>query len=436
MPEEANDHTAPDSSVSDGAEPSVSNPTEQPVSEPTVNTPVPLSGGSVAPGLPPARKLALFRNSKRFGLFAAIAIGLFVLIGASAAAYYGVVVPNKPENTLKKAVSNTITQKKIKFDGKLSYESTDNKAAIKAVNATFNGAADTEANTFGSAIEIIASGAKLPIELRRVDKSLYFKIGDLSSVKGLVQTAAPELASTIDVINKKVANQWVEVDETLLKQTDAQTHADCTLNTSFALTQADVELLQKRYQEVPFAAVKSTSADTVNGHSATKYEVEINDNKGAEFAKGLQDLSVVKKLKACDSSKSKSSPDTTSLADNDITPLTIWVSKDSKQIVKLAGKSTAQDEQKSKFKASFEVTMQYGQATIIKPEGAKPALDLLSSLAPLLGSSAMPAFQDDAVTPSSLHGPSDVSGVSPECLQAIQAYANSNGSKPIPANCL
>ncbi len=58
------------------------------------------------------------------------------------------------------------------------------------------------------------------------------------------------------------------------------------------LTKADMELLQKRYQQVPFASIKSNTADTVNGSAAIKYEISVNDNKGAEYIKGLNELSV------------------------------------------------------------------------------------------------------------------------------------------------
>ena len=375
----------------------------------------------------------ILKNNKKPVLLAAVVVGLLVLVGGTAAAYYGAILPNKPENVLKRAISNTAQETKTRFEGKLNYESTDEKATVKAVNVTFKGEADTQASKFGSTFDITASGAKLPVELRSVDKSLFIKIGDLGSVKGLAQTIAPEYGLIVDEVNKKVANQWIEVDETLLKQAKA----DCALNTSFALTQSDMELLQKRYQQVPFASIKSNTPDNVNGRSATKYEISVDDNKGAEFIKGLDELSVVKKIKQCNQGKQNTDP-TKSLADNDTTPVTLWVDKANKQIVKIASQSTKQNEEKDKIKASFEITMQYGQAQVVKPEGAKPFLEVFGEFSQLFGAGGLGQnsnAQDQPGLSQSLNS-SNVEGVSPECLRAIQDYSNSGGTKPIPANCL
>ncbi len=438
MPNEPQNQTTPEDPMQIPPEPDQPPAAPSPYTpeQPAVNTAVPITGTTPAsPQLPVPPAPVTSKNSRKLKLLAALVAALLVVVGGSAAAYYAVVVPNKPENVLKKAISNTALQKKAKFDGKISYESTDPAASLKAVNVTFNGAADTDANNFGTAFEITASGAKLPIEVRHVDKSVFFKIGDLGSIKGLAQAAAPEYGTVVDTLNKKIANQWVEVDETLLKQANA----DCALNTSFALSQEDIDILQKRFDQVPFASVKSTSDDTVNGHSAIKYEINIDDNKGAEYVKGLDELPLVKKIKQCNPSSQQSATDTTkSLADNDITPLTLWVDKDSKQIVKLAGQSTKQDETKDKFKATFEVTLQYGQASVTKPDGAKPFMEVFGDLSQLFGS--LGQNTDTSISSSQLgHGTGaegNVEGVSPECLKAIQDYANSSGTKPIPQNCL
>jgi len=392
-------------------------------------TPATVSGSNYEPT---SNNTPIPKNNKKLVLLAAVVAGLLVLVGGTAAAYYGAILPNKPENILKRAISNTAQETKTKFEGKLNYESTDEKATVKAVNVTFKGEADTQANKVGLTFDITASGAKLPVELRSVDKSLFIKIGDLGSVKGLAQTIAPEYGLIVDEVNKKVANQWIEIDETLLKQAKA----DCALNTSFALTQSDMELLQKRYQQVPFASIKSNTPDNVNGRSAIKYEISVDDNKGAEFIKGLQELSVVKKIKECNQGKQVTDP-TKSLADNDTTPVTLWVDKANTQIVKVASQSTKQDEEKEKMKASFEITMQYGQAQVVKPEGAKPFLEVFGEFSQLFGAGL---GQNLGSAPQSGTGPSanasDVPGITPECLRAIQDYSNSGGTKPIPANCL
>ncbi|MBA3758888.1 hypothetical protein H0X10_04670 [Candidatus Saccharibacteria bacterium] len=353
-------------------QPEITSDTSVTPPEPQTTAPVsPATPVTISPTPPKSGGKKLFG---KIGMVPAVIIAVVLLVGGSAAAYLGIVIPNKPENVLKIAFENTALQKKSKFDGKFTYESTDPEAQIKAVNITFKGQGDIEKNAFQTELEATASGVKLPIEIRSVDKSLFVKVGDLSTIKNLAIAAAPEYGVIIDEVNKKLADQWIEIDETLLKQVGA----DCALNTSLALTNEDIEMLKKRYQEVPFTAVKSTTSEAVNGRDAYKYEIELDDNKGAEYIKGLQELSVVKKLKEC--SKDDDVLDTKELADDDITPITLWIDKDTKTLSKFVMNSTQQDEEKSQIKGSLEMTFQFGEAEIVKPEGARPALEVFGEL--------------------------------------------------------
>lgn len=321
------------------------------------------------------------KKKKKLGLMAIIVAVLLVVIGGSAGAYYGVIVPNKPENILQTAIKNTALQKKAKFSGKFSIENTEEGAPLKAVNISMNGQSDLDNHAFQIVTEVTASGIKIPLEIRGVDKSLFFKVGDLSTLEGLASAASPEMAPLVGQVSKKVADKWIEIDETLLKQANLS----CSLDTDYSLTKEDVDILIKRYKEVPFATVKSSS-DTVDGKAAIKYDIEVDDNKGADYAKGLDQISVVKKLKECNKSDSF---DTKSLADNDKTPLTLWVNKSSKQIVKLQLLSTAKDEQEDHMKGSFEISMQYGEASISKPDGAIPLMQIIGELGTVLGGSPL-----------------------------------------------
>lgn len=443
MPEDNQPNTSPDlqypvTNTVENLAPTTEQ-TVQPASDtPKSAAPAPTAiTGDTAPFKPAAAPATIYsknapasKGKKKVNKLAVLAAGVVLLIGGSASAYYGVIAPNQPENVLKTAISNTAQQRKVDYDGKFTYESTEKKSELKAVNITFNGQYDADQSDFSSVYNITASGATLPLEIRGVGNSLYFKVGDLSSIKGLVQAGAPAYASAIDGINKTIANQWIEVDETLLKQANA----NCALDTSFALTKTDIELLQKRYKEVPFANVKNNSNDNVNGRAAIKYEIDLDDNKLAEYSKQLQELSIVKKMKECNPNKDESA-DLDSLADDDITPITLWVDKSSKQIVKLAGKSTKQDEKKSQFKADFEVTLKYGQASIAKPDGSKPFMEVFGGLSEVLGPLLSGGLNGDQNTQYS-SDLSELQGVSPECLTALQAYGNSNGTTPIPPNCL
>lgn len=315
-------------------------------------------------------------NKKKLSLSAIVAVIAVIILGGSAAAYFGIIVPgNKPENVLKKAIANTSEQTQSKFSGKFSFESLDPAAEIKAVTIDFNGQSDIENNAFQIESEVTASGVKVPVEVRGLDGSLYIKLGDLRGIKSVVQLSAPEYAPVVDIVSDKVAERWMEIDETLSKQVGS----GCTLNmSSFALNEDDLELLSRRYDEVPFMAVQNSSSDTVNGRPAIKYQLEIDDNKAAEFGSGIQELSVIKKIKEC--GPNDDNIDTSNRADDDVTPLTIWVDKGNKRITKLASQTTEQDENNNKARGSFEVTLEYGQADISKPDGARPITEVIGEV--------------------------------------------------------
>lgn len=349
-----------------------SSPTDNIVSQ---ATPAPSSYTSPAEVLSTPPKPGKKKLFGKLGLIPTVLVISALLFGSGAAAYFGVIVPNKPENVLKTAIENTARQTKSKFDGKFNFESTDPSATVKAVNINFRGQGDSEQSAFQTEFDITASGVSLPFEVRSVEKSIYVKVGDLSTIKSLAMAASPEYGGLIDLANEKLANQWIEIDETLLKQAEA----DCALNTSYALTDEDIDLLTKRYQEVPFTTVKSTSSEEIDGRDTYKYEIDLDDNKAAEYAKGLEGLSIVQKLKEC-SDEEDDPLDTEELADDDITPLTLWVDKGSKTIRRFVMNSTKQDEEKSNFKGSFEINFTFGEAEVTKPENSKPAMEVIADL--------------------------------------------------------
>jgi len=331
-------------------------------------------------------------KKKKVALFAAILAGLLVLGAAGAGAYFGVYVPSKPENVLKAAIANTAQQTKTKFSGSVSVETlgTDKFAAQIAIS----GQANSDNKSFESNFDATISGVKLPIETRYVDKTGYVKLGDLGTLKSLASGyLGTESAGLIDQVSAKISNRWIEFDQTLMKQAEL----DCALETPWTLNKGDVDILTKQYEAVPFATIKSSSKEDLAGKSAIKYEIEIDDNKGSEYVKGLGELSLVKALKNCESSKD--SIENNDLADGDITPITLWVDADSKTIVKMAGKTTKQDEEKEKTKGTYEINFQYGQADVTKPEGAIPALELYGEILPIFNS-AIPSLSEAGGSPA------------------------------------
>jgi hypothetical protein len=97
-----------------------------------------------------------------------------------------------------------------------------------------------------------------------------------------------------------------------------------------------------------------------------------------EYQKGLNNLSALKAIKACGSNSLTTAAES-SLADHDKTPLTVWVDKANKRIVKLSSHSTTQDEKKGTT-GTIELNFDYKKVAIQAPANAKPALDVLTEL--------------------------------------------------------
>lgn len=331
-----------------------------------------MGGGSV---MPPKKS----RSVLKIALLTLLGVG--VLAGGSAAAYFGVVVPNKPENVLKAAVMNTLEQKSVTAKMNLEAKITD----VPAFKAEATIKSDTKAKASSMDMKVTVSGVSLTGEMRYVDKSAYMKVGDFSNITDLVDSFAPEYGSQVNSINDKVADKWYEIDSTIIKEANA----DCALDIDSTLTDADYELITKLFEKSPFVTIASTANDTVDGKPAIKYVLNIDSKKSESFIKGLDQTSVIKKLNECDKQAgsisvtgdqdiTKSVSDVAA-SDAEIMPITIWVNKGSKLITKFATETTDKQE-KEGASVKVDMTMDYASVSIAKPEGAKPITTLLTDL--------------------------------------------------------
>lgn len=334
-----------------------------------------------------------------------LAIGIALLVvGGSVGAYLGVIMPNKPENVLKTAFENTAKQTQVNFNGVGKFESTKPNADIKAFNIEYNGKVDSQKNIFQTEMKFTASGVSLPVDIRKVDTSLYLRFGDLKTIQNLAGTAAPEYAQLISLFGDKISNQWIEIDETLLKQSE---EANCALNTSLTLTDGDIELLKSKYESSPFITTDSTSSEDVNGRAAFKYDLTLNAAKANEFGKVFDELSAIKALKECSRDDSDITDDIED--DTEDAKITLWVDKQDKTITKIRSEITENEADDTDFTGFVEITMSYDPVTIEKPEGARPAMDIISELQATL----MDQYGQD---PNSVQGVFDFSEIYDEAL--------------------
>ena len=181
----------------------------------------PVTGGVVdAPVAPTGGK----RRLPKFALPVIVAV---ILLGGTASAYFGYVVPNKPENMWHSALVNTgkgydklsdyaTTAKGVKGwneDGSFKF------TGPVVVDGTVSGKSDGQNGDFNASVS--ATGLKLNFDVRGLKSTgdtpdIYFKVDGLQGLGGLLGSfgADPAVAQALTGFN----NQWYVVDHTLFEQ--------------------------------------------------------------------------------------------------------------------------------------------------------------------------------------------------------------------------
>lgn len=386
--------------------------------QPTIN-----QGAAAQPN-----RLQRFKQNKNAKLGVIVAAAVVALGAGSAAAYYGVIVPNQPENLLKKSVENTLKLDKLSGSGKLEFSSkeTDNKSVI--VDYSLKG--DNNSNTSEITLEGAYSGVKLPIEMRSVDKDLYVKVGDLGSIKSVAELAQPGSGALVDTIGEKIANQWIEIDESLIKQ--AVKEDSCDLS-SLKLSDQDIEQIMKIYGDNAFATIKNSSDEDVNGVATKKLDLGLDQSKAKSFGNELKNTEIYKKIDAC-SDVDEANKEADDAADDfkGTANFSVWVDKGSKQIAKIA--LDVSEEGEGTFKMDF--TVNDDEINITKPENAKPALELFAELGPLFGGVLGGDLGAGAAMPTDMPAAnSGGDGISAQCMAAFQVAATTGDLSALPPEC-
>ena len=349
---------------------------EQPTNPATTPTPAP-----VVPVSTPSKK-------SRLKVVLITAIAAVVVLGGGAAAYFGVVVPNKPENKLKKAVENLASQKTATIKGSIKVD-TGGASVNLAINMLH---VDPEKQAALADFALTFSGVTIPAEVRYIDSNVYVKLGDVSTLKSLASAYSGVDSQVIDQIASKVSNQWIEIDQTLLKQASsgAQTNMACSSEetTAKAHTAANDLLKLATDDQAKAYTITETSKEDVDGVSTTKLELALDEAKLKEFGTKAGELQSVKDLEKCLSSDDASKA-TDEAEDGDITKFNVWIDGD-KRIKRVEmGVTAGKDSEKST--TTIDLTMVKDAPTVEKPSGAKPVMQLYGELQSLFsgGSSSL-----------------------------------------------
>lgn len=205
------------------------------------------------------------KGRKKLVIFSAAGLAV-LLLGSSAAAYFGYLVPNKPENIWATAMERTAGG----YDKLVDYaNSTKDLNTIKvdgnyklsgafASDGTIKGEADSKNASFKADFGVITT--RLNVDVRMLDAAnstspdTYFKVSGLKGVGDL-------LGDTTGTING-YDNQWYVADHTLI-----DTLLDSSLDESNAsdglsqLTDDDINQIAKAVGEVNRDYLFSTSTD-------------------------------------------------------------------------------------------------------------------------------------------------------------------------------
>lgn len=374
-------------------------------------------------------RVGRFAQNKKAKLAAVVAAVLIVVGGASAGAYYGVVVPNQPENLLKKSIENTLKLDKISGDGRLDF--TGPEPEKEQVIVDYRVKTDSTNKTSEIGIEAAYSGVKLPLEIRTVDKSVFVKIGDLGSIKGVAELAQPGTGALVESVGQKVSNQWIEIDESLLQQ--AVPAEGCDLN-GIEFTDQDIDQLLTLYENNTFVTITNSTDEKVGDKNTKKLDLAVDKAQAKEFGNKLKDTDIFKRIEKCDEGntlkdQSESAPEDFKGEMN----FSVWVDKSSKQIAKM--QLDVKPENEGTVKLDF--TFNDDEVNIARPEGAKPALEVFGELGPLFGGLLGGGLGADAMmsSPAATSEAADPNAVSPACMAAFQAIAASGDISALPPEC-
>lgn len=303
--------TPPATTPDAGFTPQVINPTEVKPTDsvpadiaPTVSTPT--FASSAAPVS--ASGVAATANSKKKLLFLSVIGATFLLLGGGAGAYFGLVVPNKPENIWKKALQNTSKG----YDALVvdSQKRTESKGAL--VKGTFkfdypeivtDGSFESkiyEKNS-NTKIDIGGAGTRVSFEVltnvptNSKNPDIYLKSQGLDGIGKLAgndESGIGEYLRTFD-------NKWYVIDHTLLDQLQKESPNTATTP---ELTKAEILAIEEAFGRVNRDYLFSTAPDKAvlkiaesigkekrDDRSVYHYKVSYNKDNLKKYLTALRD---------------------------------------------------------------------------------------------------------------------------------------------------
>lgn len=332
-------------------------------------------GAPAATGMP--------SKPKNKGLLIGLVVGLVVLVlaGGAAAAYFGYVVPNKPQNVLNAALVSSFSSDKVTsehFDGKVSVK---DKASGSTFSGTFSGGATT-GGAFSINASIDAVVTKVTVDVRSTDGSTYYvRMGGLEGLPELLSTMEDPMAKMYAPMVAGLNNQWIEINESVLSQFGASAP-------NFKMSEADRTKLGEIYTDHQFLTVSQKLADEkINGMDSYHFKVTVDKDEFKGFVKAIKDA----KVAGITITQNELDEFNKSLNEVDFTkyPVDIWVAKDLKMVDQVV---FSLSDSEATVNVRFSVVDFNKPVDVQKPVGAKSLLEVMSEL--VTGGSSQDLLQD------------------------------------------
>ena len=258
-------------------------------------------------GEQPAKKGAL----KKLSVTSVALIAVAVILMGSAAAYFGFIVPNKPENIWKSALNNSSKalqgltsyseeQKDIKgtkLSGNLSVSATG-----LAGDLNVNGQYYEKQGSFTADVGFAGSRYNGEVRAVAVENSeypdLYVKVDGIAGLGALLgaQSGSDGLGSMVDSLD----GQWVFIDHTAIEgvanqasNAQSQAETDVTADDVIAISNAvnkvnDEYLFSTDESKAVLRVAEQVGKEDYEGRSAYKYLVGINKDNFKAYLEALK----------------------------------------------------------------------------------------------------------------------------------------------------
>ena len=314
MQPEDNNNQTPNRDTGYNSDPPAPQPAQSPEVEQSRQTYDPMQPGPVYGSVNPAQDntdVAPSSSGKKRKLLIAIVAVTLVLVAGSAGAYFGVYVPNKPENAWKKSLENTATG----YDKLIEASKDQSDIKGRTLKGTYkmdggvmvaDGSIDIkqyEKNSV-SKVDFGTSGVRINLDIMTTlpegskNPDVYAKLNGLKGLDQMLGTEAGGLGAAVASFD----NQWFVVDHTFFDQMEKNTAAAAEDGGAPSLATEDytaiaeaVGRVNREYlfttnpDKAVLTVVQNVGKEEMDGRSVYHYKVGYKKDRLKAYATAMKD---------------------------------------------------------------------------------------------------------------------------------------------------